>query len=440
MLKVLHVSAQKPNSTGSGIYLSGLIGGFNENGIKNALVMGLNSDDDIHKIETNLGGVGLYPLVFDREELNFDLPGMSDTMPYRSTRYRDMTEGMINKYISAFKLVIEKAIDEFNPDVIISHHLYLVTALTESIIDKKNKILERQIPVFAICHGTCLRQLESTSLDNPIYNNQWIIENIKKLTKVFALHDKQKMKIVDIFALENARVDLLGSGFDDKFFNTNMEDLNDQDIAELKNNKYKLNMIFAGKLAKAKGLLSLMKALKLVELTDSCVGEKISLKLAGSGNSAKEYDEIVKQADQLSNKPIFLGQLIQADLAKEMKKSDLFILPSFYEGLPVVILEAMACGCDVIATEVPGLKGWLGDNISKSGKIKLIALPKMVNIDQPVETDLEDFEKKLAEEIINSYYKKVSGRDLRLSSNIGQFTWKGLSDKLLAIIFSEVNQ
>ena len=50
------------------------------------------------------------------------------------------------------------------------------------------------------------------------------------------------------------------------------------------------------------------------------------------------------------------GQLNQPQLAVLMRRCGVCVLPSFYEGLPLVLIEAAACGCRIVAAE--GTSRW----------------------------------------------------------------------------------
>ena len=78
---------------------------------------------------------------------------MSDEMPYTSTRYRDMTEEMAGQFKAAFLEVLDEAIEKENPDIILCHHLYYLTALIRAHYPAKK--------VYGFCHNTDLRQMES---------------------------------------------------------------------------------------------------------------------------------------------------------------------------------------------------------------------------------------------------------------------------------------
>ncbi len=472
MIRILHITAQKTSQTGSGIYLTGLVDGLMSVS-KNALVVGIDVEDmdDIKHEDESKASIEVYPLFFNTDKLPFHVPGMSDTMPYMSTRYRDMNSEMIESYVKETRANIEKAIEEFNPDVIISHHLYITTAITREIADRKKK----KIPIIAICHGTCLRQLITTELDHPVYNNRWVESNIRKLNTVLALHEEQKELIEKMFKL-NGGVKVIGSGFNPKFFNMTKKTVDDKSDS--------IKFVFAGKIAKAKGLVSLMRAIEIVEKRKSI---DMEFYFAGSGNSKLEFDEIFSLANGLRSRTVFLGQLSQEELAEKMKESDVFILPSFYEGLPVVILEAMACGCDVISTDIKGLRNWLGEKINKSNRVIFVDLPVMKHADIPDEKSLPDFEEKLARAIekisknvierrskyrdkasetnktenlleknknleeINqiehgrfddkqSSAKNGSFEDSSLADEISKFTWDGLAKKVYSIIKDVIDE
>ena len=119
-MRILSVTAQKPDSTGSGVYLTELVKGFAGMGHTQAVIAGVYAEDQIQMPD----GVRCYPGYYNSQELNFPILGMSDEMPYASTKYSDMTDEMTENFKNAFRKRIERAVQEFQPDVILCHHLY----------------------------------------------------------------------------------------------------------------------------------------------------------------------------------------------------------------------------------------------------------------------------------------------------------------------------
>lgn len=121
----------------------------------------------------------------------------------------------------------------------------------------------------------------------------------------------------------------------------------------------------------------------------------------------------------------FLGRLSHKDLAKELNQSDIFVLPSFYEGLPLVVIEAMACGLKVVCTDLPGIQNWLGANLP-TNEVVFVQPPKMRNEDEPKEEELPGFEQRLADAIIAAKDTAVPDEE-----ELRNISWDGLCRRLM---------
>ncbi|WP_315169126.1 glycosyltransferase family 4 protein [Metaclostridioides mangenotii] len=398
-MNILHIITQKPNSTGSGVYLSGIVNEFEKMGHKQAVIAGIDIDDNRNCFDEN---IDFYPVIFNRYPLNFSVVGMSDTMPYKSTRYRDLDRLQVETVKSEFKKNIDIAVERLKPDIVICHHLYLLTSFVRSLI--------KDIKVVSICHGTCLRQFKTIDLER-----EMILEGISGLDLIFALHDEQKNDIINTFSVDKNKVVVIGSGYNDKIF---------YDKKYFTSNE-KINISYAGKICESKGLKSLINSLDLLNYPE----DFIELNFAGNGSDAKTYNEILDMAIKSKYKVNFVGKLNQNDLAELFNRSQLFILPSFYEGLPIVALEALACGDDVILTKISGVKEWLGDTINNTKKIDYVELPAMIGQGVPKEDEVLDFEKRLAKSI-SSRIDLISHRDKKDELSMRDKTWDALAVRI----------
>lgn len=409
-MKVLHVITQKPHSTGSGVYLCGLIEGFKNLGYTQSLVAGISKNEDISEdMKDVLEGVNLYPVHYETSDMPFKVLGMSDVMPYESTRYRDMDEEMYLSFKLSFEKVIKNAIDEFQPDVIISHHLYLLTAIIRDIAKDKK--------VIGICHGTCLRQIKSHDL-----KKSYIIDNIRRLDLAIALHEDQKKSIEEIFGLSNIKV--AGTGYNSKIFFDRKHEKPTETI----------DIVYTGKLSTQKGIVSLIKALSNVSKSY----KNIRLRLIGGSGSQKEMDIIKSEIAFADYKIEILGRLNQFEIAQIYSKSHVFVLPSFYEGLPLVVIEALASGLNVVCTDIPGVKEWIYQSLGEIEKLSFVDLPRMKLVDTPYEEDLEDFEKRLGESIKAMIEKSIYSSEYN-NLEIEKVSWEGLCRKIDSILKEEKN-
>lgn len=102
---------------------------------------------------------------------------------------------------------------------------------------------------------------------------------------------------------------------------------------------------YLGKVNDEKGVPDLLKALSILKER----GIEVSCIIGGTGNLPK-MKQLVKEY-RLQN-VIFPGWLTHNDKLELFRLSKILILPSYHEGFPITILEAMASGTDVIATNV----------------------------------------------------------------------------------------
>ncbi len=119
------------------------------------------------------------------------------------------------------------------------------------------------------------------------------------------------------------------------------------------------NLIFVGRLAGIKGVPLLLEAMRRLQPKHP----ELRLTLIGDGPERAAL-EAQTQAFGIADRVTFTGYLGQSDVAQHLKTSDVLVLPSFAEGVPVVLMEAMAARIPVIASRVAGVQELVEDKVS----------------------------------------------------------------------------
>ena len=433
--RILRVICQKPYHTGSGINLVNLVKQSKKKGLDQFIIFG-QSLNNHNPFEGIIDSDYTKPVFFNDKEkteegrekadIPFPVAGMSDQMPYKSTKFSEFNEKMLEIYLSAFSRKINEAIDEFQPNLIHSHHLWLVTALC--------KVLHSDIPIIATCHNTALRQMILAP-----HLKRFVIKSIRLLDKIAVINKDQKERVKVIYDFNdldelNKKFFYIGQGINTDLFypeNTLRKSLN-KGISRL--NK----IIYVGKLSFSKGVPQLIQAFD--EISRELKNFNLQLFIVGSGHGY-EKDRIIEIARGKEDRIQFLGQLNQEELSTLFKECGLFVLPSFYDGFPKVLLESLASGCKAIITDLPGIKETLQKACGNNENIAFIPMPKMKTIDEPEEEALPDFIKNLRQliktKLLAINQKKI---DIEYSNNIRkEFGWQSLFEKYLAVYNSCLN-
>ena len=373
-MKILHVLSQKPEATGSGITIRAVMEEAHKRGHENFLLSGI-SRGETYSFPDYLKEKHVF-VEFNNKNLPFDVAGMSDVMPYKSTRFSDLSEEDIIKYENSFREKLILSVEKFKPDIIHSHHLWILTGLIKRTYPK--------IPLIAHCHGTDIRQFSLCP-----QHRQRVISGCSLVNGVLTLSKAQKEHVIKTYGLSPEIVFLTGTGYNEKLFYNGC-----------KGKKDRIDIVYAGKLSRAKGVYWLLEALN-----------KIShfswhLHMAGSG-SGPEEDEILKKSEEMRDKVTGYGQISQKELAELMRTCHIFVLPSFYEGFPLVLIEALSSGCRIVVTELPAVREMTCKKYMPF--ISTVPLPRLDGPDRPVEEDLplfvENLKKSLEEQLCLSEKK-----------------------------------
>ena len=401
-LKILHLLSQQPGKTGSGVALLAMVRCAAQAGYLQRAVIGLPGSEPLPQVQP-LAPEDVFPVRFDRPPVAFLIPGMSDIMPYPSTRFATFTAEMLEGYLQAFAAALAGATRDFQPDVIQSNHLWLLTALA--------RVLFPDTPLCAYSHGTELRQLVNAAHLAPV-----VVPGCSAVDRVFALHPDNRARVAKAYAVPESRIRVVSAGFRDDLFVSDPACTPAADRDELV-------IAYAGKISAPKGVPWLVEAMRRVRPP---AGKRVRLLLAGAAGDAGE-DAIRRQAADLAD-VVFLGPLPQEQLVTVFQTADVFVLPSFFEGLPLVVIESLACGCRVVMTDLPGLDSWMPAGLSADGLVERVPLPRLTGPDTPHPEDLPVFVERLAAAISRQLARSVECSRAPAARNcrLDPLTWQGV--------------
>lgn len=361
-MKILHLISQTPDFTGSGKFIQQVMAHAKKKGHENFLLAGCQGDFSLP--ERLIPQERAVLVRFDNRDLSFPVAGMSDAMPYESTVFSKMSDDEIYRYESVFRDKIAQALERFCPDIIHSHHLWILSAIARD--------LAPDLPMVTTCHGTCLRQhrfCPEISLK--------ISDALGKIDQVMSLNPSQHTEIIERFGVASHKVPVMAGGYDETLF-----------CPTLKPTSSPVEIVYAGKLARAKGVPWLLKSLNLIK------DLPFRLHVAGGG-SGHEKATCLDLMDGLGEKIVYHGTLSHGDLAALMGRCHLFVLPSFFEGVPLVLMEALACGCRILSTDLPGVREILCP--ADGDLVHFFPLPPLETLDEPSKKDIPGLEARLAD-------------------------------------------
>jgi glycosyltransferase involved in cell wall biosynthesis len=335
----------------------------------------------------------VHALTFENEALPFPIPGMSDVMPYRSTRFSAMSPEEVDVYVAAWRRHIASVVDAFAPDVIHVHHLWLVGALVRDIAPDAR--------IVSHCHGTGLRQM----LLCPQLADR-VRVGCARNDRFVALHAPHRDAIATELAVGLDRVDIVGAGYRADVFGRGAAIERDP-----------TSIVFAGKYAAAKGLPWLLDAVERLSTV-----RPVTLHVAGAG-AGDDADQLAARMAASPNVTVH-GMLSQHDLADLLRRSSVFVLPSMYEGLPLVLVEALACGSRAVATDLPGVAELAA--FLDGAALTRVKPPRRTDVDKPIAEDLPYFVLSLEAALTTA----LDAGPLEAPINLRPFTWDAVFERI----------
>ncbi|MCW4007338.1 MAG: glycosyltransferase family 4 protein [Candidatus Bathyarchaeota archaeon] len=170
---------------------------------------------------------------------------------------------------------------------------------------------------------------------------------LKHVAQMYISISKQMTRELIALGLQESRISYVPNGIDTNFFKP--EKPKEENL-----------LLYVGRISELKGLHILIKTLRYLK-------ENVHLVIIGPPDWNTNYYQnllylIEKENSKGLHKIDYLGAMEQSEIVKWYQKASLLVLPSYAEGFPVTILEALSCETPVIATPVGGIPEIIENN------------------------------------------------------------------------------
>ena len=206
---------------------------------------------------------------------------------------------------------------------------------------------------------------------------------------------------------DDYRFIVIPNGVDTEYFKPALKSENSD--VNCKNNKSHIRILFVSRLIERKGLQHILPYLDKIA---NNAHEEVTLTVVGDGPYRENLERIAKDCG-VSSKVSFVGQKSREEILSFYQEADIFILPSSKEGMPNVVLEAMACGLPIVMTPCQGAEELIDGN--------------------GIVSDISDF--------VDNVCRLISDSDLRLKfgevsreRTVNMFGWKSIADSYIKLM------
>lgn len=282
------------------------------------------------------------------------------------------SQGLINKILRNVQVYQEilRVIDDFRPSVIqmqtASSNLGILTGIAAR---------SRRIPAlrkYSADLGELRINRDKVDMSTSNNINQKLFAFVLKLLDwlLFSIYDGVwvttpvfKERLIKRYRISEQKIFLLPNFIDLQPFkevasSRNCSECKDGAISSVSRSHY-IVLLTVGRLIPLKGIDICIQAIShLLDLP-------VKLRIVGSG--LQDYELYLRGlAEQLkvSDRVEFAGAALPSRIAEEYRTADIFVLASYYEAFAIVLIEAMASGIPVIATNVGGIPTVVEDGVS----------------------------------------------------------------------------
>jgi glycosyltransferase involved in cell wall biosynthesis len=280
-------------------------------------------------------------------------------------------------------------------------HLHVAQVIIPEIVFLVSKI--KKIPYIAHVHAD-VEPSGKMGFLLPFYKKVFLQRVLNSASKVIVPTAGYIGLISKKYAIPETKIDEIPYGVNPHYFKSISNKMHDP-----------IRLLFVGRFAKQKNVPLLLNAFKLI------IEKKqwnIELNIVGDGEEKNKIIAQIKE-DKLEEKVVLHGALRGEKLYEIYSNSDIFILSSVFESFGIVLIEAMASGLPIIASDILAVR-----DVIEGGKTGLLA-----------KTTPRDFAEAIEKLLNNSPLREELGKNALEKAN--EYTWARTVQKF-ENVYSEV--
>lgn len=342
-MRILYINHFPLAGSGSGVYTANLAKSMKRRGHEAAIIFSENREEYEH-----YEGIELYPVYFKNDvtipgvdQSDFNFPCFT-SHPLSKKRFIDLSDNEKEEYVSKYTKKINEVIDEFNPDVVHTQHVWVLSGIASRCCR------ERGIPLIVTCHGTDLFGFQD-ELDHDInWGRAFVNEAVDYAYEIITISRSNDSDMKRLIPDAVPKAELVINGVDTTVFYPDPAVKKEDVLKSLGiEGDYDHVVSFVGRMAAMKRVNILLLAAQIYE------DDNIVTLLAGDGDMREELEDMAKDLN-LKN-VYFLGNRPHPVLHNIYNIADCSLIQSKKEPFGLVALEALACGTPVVATNQGGL-------------------------------------------------------------------------------------
>jgi glycosyltransferase involved in cell wall biosynthesis len=193
----------------------------------------------------------------------------------------------------------------------------------------------------------------------------------KRASKIVVPSEFTRQELMNLYKVETNRIEKIYLAYQQ----TNFRLISDQEKINSFLAKYEIKkpyILYIGRLEKKKNSLLLLKSFQKLSKADN------NLNLVLVGPKGYGFRELADLLNQLKNKIIYLPYVSQDETPYLYSGASCFLFPTLYEGFGLPILEAMACGCPVAASNTASIPEVGGEAIAYFNPQKVEEIAEIV--------------------------------------------------------------